>query len=277
MKQRILTGIVLVIIWIPVAIFSDTWLFCLFFSILSSVGTFEMLQCTGVSRNAAVAVPTVGISAALPFLTRFIEEPADFGTLLMVVFFLLLFYLLAAAVFSRGKLKLNEIAVVFMMTLYIPGTLSCIILLRDLPRGAYLYYLVFIGAWITDIFAYFTGRFIGRHKLIPDVSPKKTVEGAVGGTVFCMASFALYGFVMCLVFDVTPHYGALLILGGVVSVISQIGDLAMSLIKRHYNIKDYGKIFPGHGGVLDRFDSVMAAAPFLYLLCASFKFFHVLF
>ena len=112
MKQRILTGIVLVIIWIPVAIFSDTWLFCLFFSILSSVGTFEMLQCTGVSRNAAVAVPTVGISAALPFLTRFIEEPADFGTLLMVVFFLLLFYLLAAAVFSRGKLKLNEIAVV---------------------------------------------------------------------------------------------------------------------------------------------------------------------
>ncbi len=277
MKQRILTGVVLVIIWIPVAIFSDTWLFCLFFSILSSVGTYEMLQCTGVSRNAAVAVPAVGISAALPFLTRFIEEPADFGTLLMVVFFLYLFYLLAAAVFSRGKLKLNEIAVVFMMTLYIPATLSCIILLRDLPRGTYLYYLVFIGAWITDIFAYFTGRFIGRHKLIPDVSPKKTVEGAVGGTVFCMASFALYGFVICRVFDVTPHYGALLILGGVVSVISQIGDLAMSLIKRHYNIKDYGKIFPGHGGVLDRFDSVMAAAPFLYLLCASFKFFHVLF
>ena len=277
MKQRILTAVVLVIIWIPVAVFSDTWLFCLFFSILSAVGMFEMLQCVGVSRNAAVVIPTVCLAVALPFLTRVVQDPISFGMLLIVLFFLLLFYLLAAAVFSRGQLKLYEVAVVFMMALYIPGTLSCILLLHDLPKGAYLYYLVFVGAWITDIFAYFTGRILGRHKLIPDVSPKKTVEGAVGGTVFCMASFALYGFVISRIFDITPHYGALLILGLVVSIISQIGDLSMSLIKRHYNVKDYGKLFPGHGGVLDRFDSVMAAAPFLYLLCATFRFFHVLF
>lgn len=126
MKQRILTAVVLVIIWIPVAVFSDTWLFCLFFSILSAVGMFEMLQCVGVSRNAAVVIPTVCLAVALPFLTRVVQDPISFGMLLIVLFFLLLFYLLAAAVFSRGQLKLYEVAVVFMMALYIPGTLSCI-------------------------------------------------------------------------------------------------------------------------------------------------------
>ena len=151
------------------------------------------------------------------------------------------------------------------------------VLLRRLNNGEYLYLLPFLGAWVSDSFAYFTGRLFGRHKLIPDVSPKKTVEGAIGGIVFSMAGFALFGFVVSLFADVTPNYPALILLGLPVSLVSIVGDLFMSLVKRRYDVKDYGRLFPGHGGVLDRFDSVLATATVLYLLCANTPFFAFLF
>ena len=128
--------------------------------------------------------------------------------------------------------------------------------------GSHLYLLAFIGAWVTDTFAYFTGMLLGKHKLIPDVSPKKTVEGAIGGMAFCTLSFV--GFA-CL-YNQFWADGKLLplwlmaIVGFLVSIVSQVGDLSLSLLKRKYGIKDFGKVFPGHGGVLDRFDSVLAVS-----------------
>ena len=113
---------------------------------------------------------------------------------------------------------------------------------------------------MTDTFAYFTGMLFGKRKLIPNVSPKKTVEGSVGGTLFCVAFFVAYGAVLN---NFTPYHINLLLIacaGLVSALVSQIGDLSMSVIKRTYGIKDYGKLFPGHGGVLDRFDSILAVA-----------------
>ena len=108
---------------------------------------------------------------------------------------------------------------------------------------------------------------MGKHKLIPDVSPKKTVEGAIGGVVFCTLAFVLYGFVLTVVIDgIQANYLAFVCVGIVLSVVSQCGDLVFSLIKRKYGIKDYGKLMPGHGGILDRFDSVIASAPFVLLM-----------
>jgi phosphatidate cytidylyltransferase len=118
-----------------------------------------------------------------------------------------------------------------------------------------------VGAWVTDAMAYFTGRFLGKHKLAPDVSPKKTIEGSIGGTVFCAIAFVLMGLVVkALVKDSSPNYIYLAISGLVIAVVSQAGDLIMSVIKRHYNIKDFGNLFPGHGGMLDRMDSVFSVA-----------------
>ena len=140
--------------------------------------------------------------------------------------------------------------------------------MRYTSNGKYIYLLVFIGPWVSDTFAYFCGRLFGRHKLIPEVSPKKTVEGSIGGILFTALGCVIYGVIINTMLDspVSLTYGSLAVTGAIVSVISQIGDLAASLIKRNYGIKDYGFIFPGHGGVLDRFDSVLLTAPILLIV-----------
>jgi phosphatidate cytidylyltransferase len=161
----------------------------------------------------------------------------------------------------------------YAMFLYIVGCFASIVCLRyfdygptkGILDGKYLYLLVFIGAWVCDTFAYFTGRFFGKHKLIPEISPKKTIEGAIGGIVFTAVAFGIYFLILDKCFNYKLNPIALIILGIVVAVISQIGDLIASAIKRQYEIKDYGFIFPGHGGVLDRFDSVMLVAPTVYV------------
>jgi len=133
---------------------------------------------------------------------------------------------------------------------------------------------------VTDTFAYFCGMLLGRggkHKLIPDVSPKKTWEGSIGGTVFCIGAMVLFGFVISKInAQVQVNYILLAVGGLFISIVSQIGDLCMSVIKRTYGIKDYGKIFPGHGGMLDRFDSVLAVSVILAVFCSFFNFFEVI-
>lgn len=143
--------------------------------------------------------------------------------------------------------------------------------------GEYIYLIAFIGAWVTDIFAYFCGMLFGRggkHKLIPDVSPKKTVEGSIGGIVFCILSMILYGVIVSAIEpSLQPNIPVFAFAGLLISIVSQIGDLCMSLIKRTYGIKDYGKLFPGHGGMLDRFDSVLAVSSVLLVITSFFDFF----
>jgi len=150
-----------------------------------------------------------------------------------------------------------------MMTFYVTISFVSLVCLRRQPRGSVLFLLPFIGAWVSDTFAYFTGRLLGKHKLIPEVSPKKTVEGAVGGVVFTAIAYVVFGLILR-EGNMSVNIVLLAVIGVLVSVLSQIGDLIASVVKRHYGIKDYGKLFPGHGGVMDRFDSVIATAPVLY-------------
>jgi phosphatidate cytidylyltransferase len=133
-------------------------------------------------------------------------------------------------------------------------------MVREARGGEYYWYFIFIGAWATDIFAYFSGMLFGKHKLIPAVSPKKTVEGAIGGTLFCIIFFVGFGAIINYFTQYNISLITLVIAGLLSALVAQIGDLAMSVIKRTYGIKDYGTIFPGHGGVLDRFDSILAVA-----------------
>lgn len=167
--------------------------------------------------------------------------------------------------FSCGNIKFSQAAELVSVTCYIIIGFLSIILLRKWPEtGQYLYLLIFIGAWMTDTGAYFVGVLFGKHKLIPAVSPKKTVEGAVGGVFGCVIGYAVYGLILDKCFSVSVNYIALLILAVVIAVVSQLGDLIASYIKREQGIKDFGFIFPGHGGVMDRFDSIIAVAPVIY-------------
>lgn len=275
MRTRIITAIVALCIFVPVCVFSDTIVFEIAMAVLSAVAVYELWHCIRATAEApheigspALWIPHFLLAVASVFFPRCIgeERTIEFVFLLFIV---LMLYTFAVVVFSRGKIQITDAAVLFMMTLYVTVAFTSILLLRrDVESGQHLYLLPFIGAWSSDTFAYFTGRLLGKHKLIPEVSPKKTVEGAIGGIVFTAVAYAVYG---CIVGTrVGKTLLALAIFGAVISVVSQIGDLIASVVKRYYGIKDYGKLFPGHGGVMDRFDSVIATAPVLYILMYFF-------
>ncbi len=277
MLLRILTGVVGLPLLIPFFMFSDTIVFPIVIALFSAIGVFEMLGCIGVRRKLEITIPSLIMTAIVPFGARYIvdfkDEKAYFLAVFGVLAFVYMFYLMSLAVVSKGTKTISDMALTLAMTLYISIGFSSIVMLHDInygdtAHGRYMYILIFVGAWIPDIAAYFCGRFFGRHKLIPDVSPKKTVEGAIGGVIFGGLSFVLFGLIIGRLGLGAPKYIELAVAGVVIAIVSIFGDLVASLIKRQYGIKDYGKVFPGHGGVMDRFDSIIAISPFLLMICS---------
>lgn len=267
MKTRILTSIVAICILLPILYFSGTVALPAAIAVVAVISIYEMLKCIG-AKKLYISLPLYASAAVVPFLVRYVEDANTFATIAFSAAAVILIYLFAVCVLSHGKFTFETLGTAFVTSLYIIAAYSAIVYIRDLgDHGKYLYLLIFIGAWVTDTFAYFSGMLLGKHKLIPDVSPKKTVEGSIGGTLFCAIAFVVFGIVANTWFGTDANF-LLLALGGVfMAVIAQIGDLIMSVIKRHYGIKDYGKIFPGHGGMLDRFDSVLIVALGLAVMC----------
>ena len=268
MKTRIITALVALCLFLPFLYFSHTMAFLVLIQILAFVSTYEILRCVGLDKKAPLAIPCYLVSLVIPFLCRYPEKMhCTRPEMFFLVFFVLTFYLLSAGVFYRQKVDITSIGTLIAMEVYVVFAISSILLLRDSEHGKYMYLLVFIAAWVTDTGAFFAGKAFGRHKLIPEVSPKKTVEGAVGGFIVGVIFMVAYGAVVGYMTDLTPQYLYLAIAGAVMSLGSMLGDLIASLLKRHFGIKDFGWLLPGHGGVLDRFDSVFATAPFLFFLC----------
>lgn len=278
MKTRIITAIVAICILLPVLIFSDTVIFPIALAILSLVALYEMASCIGLKKAWALTIPAYLLALAVPFLIRYGEGIESLRQYAFAAICIVILYFFSVLTFSHGKYKLSDVAIWFMTAFYILLGFNSILVLRFLETagGKYVYLLVFVGAWVTDTFAYFCGMLLGRggkHKLIPDVSPKKTWEGSIGGVVFCMLSMVIFGIIINKISDFEANYLLLVIAGLLISIVSQIGDLCMSVIKRTYGIKDYGKLFPGHGGVLDRFDSTLAVSVILAAFCSFFDFF----
>lgn len=273
MFKRILTGVIaFCFVLVPVLFFADTVVLPIAVALFGVVATYEVLHCVGLHKNLWVSAPLYLVSAALPFGIRYFAIGSVLA--LPMALCVVLIYLLATAVFSHGKTDIRDVSTSLVLWLYTLIGFAGLIIIHDFIRGGqYFYLLAFVGAWVTDTFAYFTGMLLGKHKLIPDVSPKKTVEGAVGGVVFCTLSFVVFGLLYNRFWladgDEAIPLLAMAIVGFIVSIVSQIGDLSLSLLKRKYGIKDFGKIFPGHGGVLDRFDSVLAVS---IILTVSFVF-----
>lgn len=292
MKVRIITALVAIAGIFPFFWFSDAanvfpvnYLFPLLIAAIAFVSVFELLRCVGLEKNYFLSIPLYLAALAFPILARVLRESREaFIQAGVLAILTLAVYFFCVLVFSYGRdpestpekeqIHTGRIALVFMTSVYIIGAYSAVILLRDIPKnGKFLYLIPFVFGWVTDTFAYFTGRLFGKHKLIPAVSPKKTVEGAIGGAVCCALVAMLYGLLAGVWFDASPNYLVLALSGLVIAVVSQIGDLAMSAIKRQYGIKDYGKLLPGHGGLLDRFDSCMAVTIVLALINAYFPLF----
>ncbi len=268
MKERIITAVVLAIVLLPLAVepVSASPVITVIFGLLAAIGTGEMLNCFQLLEKWMISVPLIVAAAIAPYFARYLGR-RDFVLYFAAVMFVLFFYTMTLAIWSKGRIRPEQSAACMMMVIYIISGLCSAVFLRMLPDGYYLFFLIFIGAWVTDIFAYFCGMLFGKHKLIEDVSPKKTVEGAVGGVVFTAAAYLIFGLIFARADGFSVPLWSFPVLGVAASLVSQLGDLLMSLFKRQYGIKDYGKLFPGHGGVLDRFDSVISVAPFLYLLC----------
>ena len=283
MRTRVITGLVALCVLIPILIFSDTVLLDIGLAACCALAVFEMLRCVGTVKKLWISVPMLVVSPLLIMSVRPLKSAVEnfsFTQVTLPVLLSAMLYLLAVMVFSKNKITVEDIAVSGFMAAYITAAFASVLFLRDSTGGAYTYLLVFIGAWVTDTFAYFCGMLFGRggkHKLIPDVSPKKTVEGSIGGTAFCMVAMVVFGLI---VNGISEHLHAnfvTLIIGGLLAaIVAQIGDLCMSVIKRTYGIKDYGKLFPGHGGMLDRFDSVIAVSIVLACFCSFFNFFEVM-
>ena len=270
MKTRIITGVVALCVLLPVLFLSDTWVFPIALALCCLLSVFEMLRCIGTLKEWQISLPILVVSPAVVLAIRPVNafDGFTFTTVALPLLMLAMLYLLAVMVFSKNAISIEDVCVSGFMGAYIAAAFASILFLRDSTGGAYTYLLIFIGAWITDIFAYFTGMLFGKHKLIPEISPKKTIEGSIGGTLFCGGAFVLYGALVDRFVEEASTMNLLVLFayGIVVAVVSQVGDLCMSAIKRRYGIKDFGKIFPGHGGMLDRFDSIIAVAVVLFVL-----------
>lgn len=188
--------------------------------------------------------------------------------MLLILYLMLLMF---AYVFSYPKYNTEQILAAFFGLFYVSLMLSYIYQTRMLPMGAYSVWFIFLCSWGSDTCAYCVGVLIGKHKMTPKLSPKKSWEGAIGGVVGAALLAIIYGFV----FQSQMHADQTRIFAmagicAIGAIISMVGDLTASAIKRNYNIKDYGKLIPGHGGILDRFDSVIFTAPIIYYLVFSF-------
>lgn len=232
---------------------------------------FEMYKSTGLLKKykSLTAVGFMFAAAAMIFLlTAAIQDRINYSVFSKGVLQAMLafgFVLMLFMIFMHETVRFSTVSMLFLETVYITVTFAHIILISGEKNGAFTVWLVFFGAWGADTFAYFAGKTFGRHKLIEKVSPKKTVEGALGGVLGSVLVYILYGVILAKN-GVGINYINLAVTGVLAAVISQVGDLIMSCIKRENHIKDYGDIIPGHGGILDRFDSVLTVAPLIFYL-----------
>ena len=265
--ERSISGIVLVALLVILLLLGGNVLL-VSLAILSCIALMELFDVFKLNKTL---FSYLGISFVIFYYITIYYYSIN-GILLFLIAFLIL--LLSFYVFSFPKYTIKEVALVIYGVIYVAIMFSFVYLIRNNEvYGKYIVWLIFISSWGSDTFAYLTGMLFGKHKLVPNLSPKKTVEGAIGGIIGSMLLGAIYTYIVFnkLTDDIYMSSVRVSIGCGVGSIISMIGDLTASGIKRNYDVKDYGNIIPGHGGILDRFDSVIFTAPALYFILNLFR------
>lgn len=258
---RTVTGIVMALVLVAIFVIGGDVMF-VFLMLLSLIGAFELYRALKIHKSLLSVIGYAAIITHYIFIRFF---TADY---IVLVYSGALILIMAVFVFRYPRYKLAQLFGAFFGIFYTGVTLSFLYMLRMIPdSGAFLVWLIILSSWGCDIFAYLSGMLFGKHKFAHRISPNKSVEGAVGGVVGATVLALIYGIIVrgfIPDMKLVPLVFALICFFG--SVVSQIGDLTASGIKRQVGIKDYGRLFPGHGGVLDRFDSVIIVAPVLYFI-----------
>lgn len=271
MKQRMITVVYGIALLIIVLLFYNTMVLNAGIAVVTALGAYEIFAATKSTDQKELLIISIAFAAIIPFMSFH-----HFKGIAVMFFFGYMFVVFCILLWKHRTVKLEKIALCILMTVLFTSSMSCIIVIRDQFKdktqldnvALFFIALVFVAAWITDGGGYIFGRLFGKHKMSPEISPKKTVEGAVGGIVstviFCVLLLFIYNrYLLANGVHATYNYLSVTLLGLVCSVVSIIGDLSASLIKRENGIKDFGKVLPGHGGVLDRFDSLIFVAPLI--------------
>lgn len=276
MKQRIITSIVGIAVGITVILLNGTVVYPVFVALIAMLSVHEIITVCGCGHDKFPVhyILCMAFAAAMPILTYY--HVPDIWRLFAAS--IIVFFMFAGYVADRKKLSFDKLAVMVTVSCLLPLSVTCLVSLRNMSSVHGICYVVMalMAAWIPDAGAYFVGTFFGKHKMCPDISPKKTVEGAVGGIIVTGIVFAVVGYCYRQIqlrtngIEFSVNYPAIMTMAVAAAFISMVGDLTASLLKREYGIKDFGKLLPGHGGVVDRFDSVYFVLPYMMLVLNAF-------
>ena len=255
-KTRLISGILLVIAALLTIISGG---YVLFFTLvcISLIGMQELYKAMGVHGESTGLLEIIGYLGAILYYVSLLLGFESYGLMTVLVSLILIMFVY---VFTYPKYNAHQIMSAFFGVVYVAVMLSFILLTRNLPDGKFIVWLIFLCSWGCDTCAYCVGMLIGKHKMAPVLSPKKSVEGGIGGVVGAGLLGVIYA---AAIQGPMVEYA---VICGIGALISMVGDLAASAIKRNQGINDYGKLIPGHGGILDRFDSVIFTAPVIYYL-----------
>ena len=270
--KRLISGIVLLVIAIATMAFGDIPLAAILF-IISLIAYRELTKVMGAAgqEKSFNALETVGYGGITAYymVCYFVAMKGADGLLLMAVIMAVFLGELLAYVLKFPKYQASQVTAAYFAFLYAPIMLAFVFLTRELPQGLYLVWLILISSWGCDTCAYVVGMLNGKKKIFPLLSPKKSLEGCIGGVVGTMIIAGLYGYFFVEANFPDKRVAPLIaVICGIGAVCSMVGDLAASAIKRNHNVKDYGNLIPGHGGIMDRFDSMIVTAPLVYFLAA---------
>ena len=275
MKQRILVAVIGIPLLLLVLCWAPHWATAALLAALGVIGAHELLAAVSGAEKTKSLWVLAGFMAVCTVFSIYAGMEAYKGTVLVAVPWLLcaavaLLFLLAVRWFGReNAVAFQDVCAVLLGGVAIPLAMSCLLRLRLMEFGGGLVLMPLVAAFMSDSAALFTGMACGKHKLAPKASPKKTVEGAVGGLVGGIVGLVLFRIVFFFVTVQALSIGWCMVIGLVGAFMGQLGDLSFSVIKRQCGIKDYGRLLPGHGGVLDRFDSVIFAAPVVWMIACA--------
>lgn len=264
MKKRMISGMVFTIIWAAILLIDNKWVDVAFTMFIALVATFEYIRAfKGIGYKPISWINYMGCLCII-FANGLIA--AEYRIMLIKIALpLAVIGAFAYILLSNVKRTMADIAITVMGLLYIPLTISFIKLILGLPYGRFYILFVLCGAFISDTCAFLIGSKFGKTKLAPDISPKKTVEGSIGGIVGVLIAFVILAFIGKYTLSINVNVVYWIFVALVSAIAGQFGDLTASAIKRYCKIKDFGNIMPGHGGILDRFDSLMFVAPIVYI------------
>ena len=263
MKQRIITGLIGIVALIVVLLLGDIAISVAAFAVIL-VAMYELMSSVGIKNEKPLFVINL-IFTTLIYVVMLYNPQYTYVTL-----YLYIVSLLSTMVFTNGKTKFTNVAMSFVTLGYVLFMLIHIPLIAKLRFGIFYVILILLGAIATDTFAYFTGVTIGKHKLCPLMSPKKTIEGAIGGVIGTVVVFFVYSLILNKFAGINVNYLLMIVLAVLCAIVSEIGDLLASVIKRQFGIKDFGNILPGHGGIMDRVDSISVVSPLVFYFVTTF-------